>query len=236
MFYYLYSRGYLDFNHSKQNTKNTNLLTSFIYDDLQKNMRPVPSHTDEQLLCLIKSGNEAAFTILFERYRSKLYYYLLRHTKSSEIAEEIVIDIFMKLWKGRELADKIQEPSAFFHKVGYYKALDFLRKTARREQLKQVYIDRAKTEEEKLPDELLMDEEIKKLLIQAINQLPPQRKLIYQLSREKDLSHEQIAQVLNLSKSTVNNTLVSASRSISDYLKMHVIGKAALSSLFFYFL
>lgn len=199
-------------------------------------MRNASIHSDDQLLSLIKTGDEAAFTTLFERYRSKLYYYLLRHTKSGEIAEEIVIDIFMKLWKGRELADQIQEASAFFHKVGYYKALDFLRITARREQLKQVYIDRANTEEDKLPDELMIDEETKLLLLRAINQLPPQRKLIYQLSRDKDLSHEQIAQALNLSKSTVNNTLVSASRSITDYLKKYAVGKAALSTLFVHFI
>ena len=199
-------------------------------------MRNVSLHTDEELLCLIKTSDEAAFTLLFERYRSKLYYYLLRHTKSKEIAEEIVIDIFMKLWKGRELADQIREASAFFHKVGYYKALDFLRTTARREQLRQVYIDRAVTEQEKLPDELLMDEENKAFLLKAINQLTPQRKLIYQLSRDKDLNHEQIALKLNLSKSTVNNTLVSASRSIADYLQKHVVGKAALSASLIYLL
>ena len=199
-------------------------------------MRAVPSHTDEHLLSLIKIGDEAAFTILFERYRSKLYYYLLRHTKSNEIAEEIVTDIFMKLWKGRELADQIPEASAFFHKVGYYKALDFLRTTARRAQLRQIYIDRANTEAEKLPDELLIDEETKTLLLKAINQLPPQRKLVYQLSRDGALSHEQIADILNLSKSTVNNTIVSATRSISDYLRKHVIGKAALSPLLLHFI
>ena len=199
-------------------------------------MRNASLHTDEQLLCLIKTGNEAAFTILFERYRSKLYYYLLRHTKSAEISEEIVVDIFMKLWKGRELADQIGEAAAFFHKVAYYKALDFLRTTARRKQLKQVYIDRAMMEEEKKPDELMIDEETKLLLLKAVNQLPPQRKMIYQLSREEGLSHEQIAQILGLSKSTVNNTIVSATLSISEYLKKQVIGKVALSSLVMYFM
>lgn len=194
------------------------------------------SNTDQQLLALIKTGDEAAFTILFERYRTKLYYYLLRHTKSAEISEEIVVDIFMKLWKGRELADQIQEAAAFFHKVGYYKALDFLRTTARKKQLKQVYIDRAMSEEEKMPDELMIDEETKLLLLNAVNQLPPQRKLIYQLSRDEGLSHDQIAHVLNLSKSTVNNTIVSATRSISEYLEMHVVGRAALSVLFVYFM
>lgn len=194
------------------------------------------SYNDQQLLGLIKAGDEAAFTLLFERYRTKLYYYLLRHTKSKEIAEEIVIDIFMKLWNGREMADQIQEVSAFFHKVGYYKVLDCLRTTARKAQLKQVYIDRAKVEEEKMPDELLIDEETKLLLLKAVNRLPPQRKLVYQLSREEGLSHEEIALRLSLSKSTVNNTIVSASRSLSEYLKMHMVGKAALSALFIYFI
>lgn len=198
-------------------------------------MRNVP-YTDEQLLCLIKTGNEAAFNTLFERYRSKLFYYLFRHTKSKEIAEEIVIDIFMKLWKGRELADQIPGAAAFFHKVGYYKAMDFLRTTARREQLKQVYIDRAATGEEKLPDEILIDEETRSWILKAVNQLPPQRKLIYTLSRDGELTHEQIAAILQISKSTVNNTLVHASRSISDYLKKHLVGKAAFSVLLLGFL
>ena len=199
-------------------------------------MRDVPTHTDEQLLSLIKRGDEAAFAILFERYRSRLYYYLLRHTKSKEIAEEIVIDIFMKLWKGREIAEEIQQASAFFHKVGYYKALDFLRTTARRKHLKQVYINRANTEEEKMPDELMIEEEAKILILKAINQLPPQRKLIYQLSRHEGLSHEQIADTLNLSRSTVNNSIVSATRSITDFLKKQAVGRAALSILPVYFI
>ena len=129
------------------------------------------------------------------------------------------------------MADQIEEAAAFFHKVGYYKALDFLRTTARRKQLQQVYIDRAMHEQEKMPDELMIDEEVKVLLLNAINQLPPQRKMIYQLSRDQGLSHEQIAQTLGLSKSTVNNTIVSATNSISAYLKMHLVGKAALSVL-----
>jgi RNA polymerase sigma-70 factor (ECF subfamily) len=187
--------------------------------------------TDEQLLAFLEKDSEAAFNALFERYRNKLYYYILRHTKSPEIAEEIVIDIFMKLWKGRKLAGHIREPAAFFHKVGYYKAMDFLRTTARHSRLQQAYIDRAERAGETKPDDLLIDVEARELLLRAINQLPPQRKLIYQLSREEGLSHEEIAQTLKLSRSTVNNAIVSASRSIVRYLKNSAPGKAALSVL-----
>lgn len=195
-------------------------------------MRDLSKYADNQLLSLVKSGSEEAFSILFERYRSRLFYYLLRHTKSAEIAEEIVIDIFVKLWKGREMADQIGEPSAFFHKVGYFKALDFLRAAGRSKRLQEIYCKRA-TEQVRLPDELLIDAETRSLILRAIDQLPPQRKLIYQLSRDEGLTHEEIADKLNLSKSTVNNTIVTASRSVTEYIRKASLDKAALSLWFF---
>ena len=173
-----------------------------------------------------------AFNVLFERYRDKLYYYILRHTKSAEITEEIVIDIFMKLWVGRELAVNIKSPAAFFHKVAYYKAMDFLRTTARHARLRQVYIERAGEADVRKPDEVLIDNEGRALLLEAVNQLPPKRKLIYQLSREEGLNHDAIAKLLNLSRSTVNNSITAATISIAEYLKKNVAGKAALSSAF----
>ena len=198
-------------------------------------MKNYSALADEQLLVFLKEGNEAAFNELFERYRNKLYYYILRHTKSPEISEEIVIDIFMKLWKGREFADTIAEPGAFFHKVGYYKAMDFLRTTARHTRLRQAYIERAELSNTATPHELLMDQESRDLLLHAVNQLPPQRKLIYQLSRQEGMSHDEIAKKLNLSRSTVNNTIVSATRAIALTLQNSIHGKAALSLLFLIF-
>jgi len=190
------------------------------------------THTDGELLLLLQNGDEAAFAVLFERYRSRLYYYLLRHTKSAEISEEIVTDIFMKLWTGRKLVGQIGDLAAFLHKVGYYKAMDFLRTTARHASLQQRYIERMDTSGEKMPDELVIDAEARSLLLEAINRLPPQRKLIYRLSREEGLTHEEIAEALHLSRSTVNNAIVSANRSVSTFLQ-HASRKAALSVFFF---
>ena len=194
------------------------------------------AYTDEQLFSLLKEDNEAAFNVLFERYRSKLYYYILRHTKSAQVADEIVIDIFMKLWKGRELAALIPQPAAFFHKVAYYKAMDFLRTTARHTRLQQAYIDRMEKVNERSPADILIDEEERNWLLKAINQLPPQRKLVYKMSREEGLSHDEIAELLNLSRSTVNNNIVSATHSITRYLRNNISGKAALSAFIIFFI
>ena len=84
-------------------------------------------------------------------------------------------------------------------------------------------------------DELLIDEESKQILLKAVNQLPPKRKLVYQMSREDGLSHEEIANALNLSRSTVNNTIVTASHSILKYIKKHAREQAAMSVLLSFF-
>lgn len=192
------------------------------------------NYSEDILLRKLKENDQQAFAELFYRFHDKLYYYILKHTKSSGIAEEIVNDIFMKLWIGRDLTEKIPNLGAFLFKVGFYKAMDFLKTTARRRKLKQLYINQYfSVDSVKKADEILIDEEERILLIRAVNQLPPKRALIYRLSREDGLTHEQIANALNLSRNTVKNTIMAATSSISNYLHTHYSGRAAFTSLFF---
>jgi RNA polymerase sigma-70 factor (ECF subfamily) len=189
---------------------------------------------DTTLLIDLANGKEVAFNSLFERYKDRIYNYLFKITKSSEVSEEIVIDIFVKIWVGRELMNQIQNLESFLHKVAYHRAIDFLRATSRHERLRKVYIDRIENEREKLADDLIIDKEFRQILQKAIQQLPPQTKLIYTLSREQGLTHNQIASALNLSKNTVKNSVMAATKSISDFLQHNSLGNV-LSLLFFLF-
>ncbi|MDE1193446.1 MAG: sigma-70 family RNA polymerase sigma factor [Arachidicoccus sp.] len=191
------------------------------------------AYSDKQLLTFLSENNEAAFTEIFERYRERLFFYIKKHTKSSEIAEEIVTDIFMKLWVGRDLTAKIEDLAGFLHKVAYYKAMDFLRVTVRHARLQQVYVTHAfNSKPEKSVHDIMIDAEDREILYKAINKLPPQRQTIYRLSREEGLTHEKIAEILNLSRSTINNQLVSAVRSIELYIRK----KRGLHTLYFFFI
>lgn len=176
---------------------------------------------DSVLMTRLATGDEVAFNMLFERYRDKLYHYLNKITKSPEISEEIVIDIFVKIWVGRELMSQVEKPEAFLHKVAYHKALDFLKTTSRHARLQQLYIDRIEHTTENDIEDLIMDAQSKELLHKAVLSLPPQRKLIYTMSRKEGLTHDQIALALNLSKSTVKNSMVAAVKSITEYLQKH---------------
>lgn len=194
-------------------------------------MPVIVEYDETTLLHKVAEGDEAAFNKVFDRYKDKLYGYLLKITKSSEISEEIVTDVFVKLWVGRSLLIHINNLNSFLHKIAYHKAVDFLRTVSRQNKLQKLYIERMEPEPEKRADELLIDAETRELFQKAIQQLPPKRKLIYTLSREKGLTHAQIAKALNLSSNTVKNSIVAATKSIGIFLKNSEPGKAALSIL-----
>lgn len=186
------------------------------------NTQSLPSQAEQDdalLLARIARGEEAAFNLLFERYRDKLYHYLIKITKSAPISEEIVSDIFIKIWVGRELMPQIVQFEPYLHKVAYHKAVDFLRTASRHTRLQKLYIQRMEHAPEKLADEVLIDEESRLLLQKAIGSLPPRRKLIYTLSREQGLTHDQIAKALNLSSNTVKNSMMAAIKTITGFLK-----------------
>jgi len=192
-----------------------------------------PEWNDDALLMRrLAAGDEEAFNRLFERHRGKLYDYLVKVTRSAEISEEIVTDVFVKLWIGKELVPEIRQLDAFLHTVAYHKALDFLRTVSRKRRMHKAYLDSFQPEPEKGADELLIDAESLQLFKRAVQTLPPKRKLIYMMSREKGLTHEEIARTLNLSPNTVKNSIVTATRVIGEFLHEHHAGKAALGVLF----
>jgi len=170
-----------------------------------------------ELLSRVSEGDEQAFEALFKQYRNKVYAYLLRITKFPEISEEITMDIFLKLWVRRDLLVNIKDPDAFLCKVAYNKALDFFRTTARHDRLQKAYAEHFKRLQETGQASPIQEENLE-LLKKVINGFPPRRKLIYKLSREENMTYEQIADHLNLSPKTVKNTMADALKDIRQHL------------------
>jgi RNA polymerase sigma-70 factor (ECF subfamily) len=176
---------------------------------------------DEQLLLKqISEGDEAAFNIIFSQYRERLFAYLFTITKSKETTEEIVLDVFMKLWLGREIVTEIQNLQSFLYRVAHNKAIDFLR-SAQRSPVQQNDIWEAiqSTAGEASSDHLLHRHNTETALNEAIEQLSPMRQKVFQLSREEGMSYDQIADHLNLSRNTVRNHVAASLEFIRKYLQ-----------------
>ncbi|RPD43030.1 RNA polymerase sigma factor [Chitinophaga barathri] len=176
------------------------------------------------LLHEIAQGNEKAFRTLFEAYKVKLYNYIFRITKSKEISEEILTDVFLKIWMGRDFITEIRNFEGFIQKVACNKALDFLRVASRHKRLQEL-IERELMAGESALDQAVIEREYQLVLHKAMEQLSPQRRLIFSLSRDYGFSHEEIAVRLNLSRHTVRNTVVEALKTVRSYLKSQDIIK-----------
>lgn len=183
---------------------------------------------ETNLLQEVAAGNEKAFQQLFEWHYGKLYNYLLRVTKSKEIAEEIAIDIFVKLWIGREFIQDIRHLDAFLQKVAHNKALDFFKMAARNARMHKLIRKEMEAAREQEADYRLMDSEYQHLITQAIDQLSPQRKMVFTMSRVEGLTHDEIARRLQLSRNTVRNTIAESLKSIRQFLQHHDLSGAII--------
>lgn len=175
--------------------------------------------SEKELLHLIGHSDQKAFNALFEKYRGRLFAYLFKIIKSKETAEEIVLDVFLKIWVGRSILQEIDHFEAFIFRIARNKALDFLR-MAQKSKLYQLELwqkmqelssaDAADTQS------ILADTTL--AIRDAISMLSPQRRKVFQLSREHDLTYEQIAERLQISTHTVRNHIAASLQFIRAHL------------------
>ncbi len=176
------------------------------------------THIDKKLLVRISRSDEKAFAILFSRYYEKLFHYIHRFIKSNQVAEEIVMDVFLKIWQGRDIILQIEKFDSFLFRIAHNKSIDFLRAVARDPEFQDLLLDIVQLPNDVQADSSTLVHEYESKIREAVALLSPRRKKVYQLSREEDMTHDQIAHVMNISKYTVNNHIVESQSFIRNYL------------------
>ncbi|NML38802.1 RNA polymerase sigma-70 factor [Chitinophaga sp. G-6-1-13] len=182
---------------------------------------PTAPVNERLLLELIASGDERAFGTLYELYWRKVFTYLLRLTKSRETAEELLSEIFTKFWSNRATAPDIRDVDAFLATMTYHKAIDFFRLAAKEKKIQQRIAAEIARHQLYTEEEQMVNKENTALLREAISELSPQRKLVFTLSREHGLTHQEIARQLNMSPHTVKKTMSNAIKTIRAFLSRH---------------
>lgn len=185
------------------------------------------AYTDRELLQHVASGDMVAFRQLFDGYKLRLFSFILKMTHSRVDAEEIVQDVFTKLWESRASLVTVEYPGKYIYTIARNKTLNHLTRLARdRRLLQQVWVNVSPAST--ITEDLLQAQESERLINEAIQQLTVQQQTIFRLSREQGFTHEEIAARLGLSKSRVKNVLVEALRQIRDHLARHSALIAAL--------
>ena len=161
-------------------------------------------------------GDRKAFTELFEHYQTMVYDYSIRLTRSKSQAEEIVQDIFIKIWINRAELKKIENFGAYLNRATRNQCYTALRKIAA-SALRSVELTEQNIVDSVSAEHRLLYNESAKILKTVVDTLPPQRKLVYELCHEKGLKYDEVAQELNISPGTVHKHMKLALKTIREH-------------------
>lgn len=180
----------------------------------------IKEKTDTELAILLTLNDEAAFSELYVRYKDKLYYFCLHLLKSKEEASDIVQEIFIRIWESRNFINPDLSFSSFLYTMARNRILNYFRDIDIDEKVKKILATQKVTEEEAIDSKIIYTE-YQVILQNAISQLPPQRRKIFNMSRIESMSHKEIAAKLGISVNTVQEHISEALKFIKAYFSKH---------------
>ncbi len=173
---------------------------------------------DADLVLKIRTGDRHAFASFYDRYHVCIYHLSLRFLKSSEMAEEAVQDVFLKVWEHRTALDPERSVKGYLVRCCRNHLINLLAKKSPEFQS----IDRDECEEIAdyyNPIDKIILEDYTELAEKGILTLPPQRQKVFRMYRFENRSLEEIASELGTTKGTIKDHLLKATRHLRLYLK-----------------
>ena len=172
---------------------------------------------DSILFSKVSNNNQEAFNELYSLYAPRLYHRLLRLLKNPDVVEEILQEVFVKIWKKRHDIMPEKGFKTYVCRMADNMAIDHLRKMSREKiHLTELWADSLSCCIQ--DEEAFRREEQLSMLQEAIEQLPPKRREILLLCNIEGKSYKYAAETLGITVSTVSNQLVSAMKDIKTYI------------------
>jgi len=170
--------------------------------------------TDYQLLLCIKEGDKVAFNQIYKKYWSKLYIYSLNVLKDREICEDIVQEIFYKLWIRKNEIEISDLQSYLYSAVRNQIYKHFRNNKYKKELESQLNSFICNWQEFSFAES-----ELHNIINKEIEKLPEQRRKIFILSKKENYSYQEIADLLNISIQTIKNQMSKALKTLRNSLK-----------------
>ena len=173
------------------------------------------------LLASLKKGNRAAFEAIFDLYENRLYYFVFSITKSEYATEEILQEVFIKIWTKKETIDPKRSFESFIFTIAKNLTYNYLRNIANQQSLKEEYWKNISSLNEETKDSILLAE-YEDIVHDILQQIPTQKRSIYILSKQQGKSNKEIADILGITQKTVKNHLWKTLQIIRAQLEPHI--------------
>ena len=172
---------------------------------------------ERSLILRLIEGDEDAFCELYATYKNRLIYFAMRFLKSRAYAEDVFQDAFTVVWQSRRFINPDASFSSYLYTIMRNRILNQLRNTANEEKLKESILSQALDYTEDTKREVMLND-LKSLISHALQQLTPRQREIFEMSREAQLSHKEIADKLGISVNTVQEHISTSLKLIRTYL------------------
>ncbi|MFC3197941.1 RNA polymerase sigma factor [Parapedobacter deserti] len=174
--------------------------------------------TDEKRLVLrLMDGDGLAFKLIYDSYKHGLGLRLLRLLKSEVLAEEVLQDVFLRVWERRATIDPEKSFRSYLYRVAENMVYDLFRRAAKEKEILQAIIA-ANSELYTHVEEALMKKESRAFLEDLLARLPNQRRKIFIACKLEGKSYKEVAAELGISTTTVNDHIQKA----MQYLKANI--------------
>ncbi len=174
-------------------------------------------NTEKLLIKELTEGNNKAFRKLFDYYRNDLYKFSLSMVCSKDYAEEIVQDVFMKVWIKRESLNPEMSFKSYLFTITRNKNIKFLKKAANDRKLREEIFYKKQKFANSI-DIYVRESELEFLKQEALDKLSPRRREIFEMARNENKSYEEIAAELGISISTVRNQMSKSLEILRDFI------------------
>ena len=164
-----------------------------------------------------------AYGQLYDRMFNGLHRFCFAYVKSGEVAEEIVSDVFIKLWQIRNRLHDIANLKVYLYTIARNLALNYINRDYKSPSIHLDDIDPDTMISAGTPEELCISADTLEAIRDVIRQLPPQCRIIFQLVKEEGLKYKEVADVLHISPLTARNQTAIAMKKIVELMPAHLI-------------
>lgn len=175
---------------------------------------------ETELLARLKAGDQAAFEHFYDKYRLQLYHKILKMVGIDIIAEELLQDLYVKIWQKRALINPEKSFKSYLYKIAenliadHYRQAVYQLKIERNTDINTLEL--AEPGENPFPKDLAL-----KAINEAFQTLPAQQQKVFSLIKIEGKSYEEVAKLLDINHATINTHMSRAVKQIKEYIKIH---------------